>query len=416
MLKRILVVTSTLPADAQDPVPAFVQDQLRALKQLHPELAIHVLAPHNTYADTHSQQHAAYQEYRFHYAWPHHLERLAGRGIAPALKAQPWLYAIVPGFMLAEAVATWRLIRRLRPDVLYVHWFMPQAVATFLVARLLGVPLVFTSHASDVAVLKKIPGGRRLVQTICRQVAAYTAVSRQTAERLKWFWPLSNQALESKLSIIPMGTDLPASNHKAPTDLLPGKQVITFIGRLVARKGVADLITAFASVHATNSNTHLVIAGDGQDRAAFAKQIEAAGLTDACTFTGYVHGQTKAQWLARTDILCLPSLGGENDTETEGLPVVLMEGLAAGAIVVASDATGAQEYLQPGVDGYLFKQHDVSALTNHLTAILKLKQPARIAISQSARHTAEHFSWPKVAAAHYTVLQDAYTAYHHARH
>lgn len=408
-LRKLLIVTSTLPADSADPVPAFVQDQILFLKQAHPDLELHVVAPHNAYAKTRSQKHAAFTEYRFHYLWPRRLELLAGRGIAPALKAHAWLYFAIPFLFFFEALAVFRLARKIKPDVLYVHWFMPQAVAVALVARMLRLPLVFTTHASDVAVLKKIPGSKRLVRSICRQAVAYTAVSEQTADRLRWFWPSDAAELESKLTIIPMGTNL--EGPTLPTkDPLPGKQVITFIGRLVERKGVADLITAFKTVHAEYPASYLVIAGDGQDRKKFEQLVQASALEDFIDFPGYLQDQEKANLFARTDILCLPSIDDGNGAE--GLPVVLMEGLAAGKIVVSSNVTGAQEYLTDGQDGYLYPQKDVIALEARLREALASKLQARVAMQTAARELASNFGWPKVAEQHYTVLQDAFTTSH----
>lgn len=416
-MQKLLIVTSTLPASSSDPVPAFVSDQVSALKQLHSDLDIHVLAPHNAYAKTHTKtKHQDYTEYRFHYLWPHRFELLTGRGIAPALKAHKWLYAVVPFLFLCEAIATYRSARRLKPDVLYLHWFMPQAVATFLVARRLHLPLVFTTHASDVAVLKKIPGAKKLVRAICRQTVACTAVSQQTADRLRYFWPADGPEraqLEAKLSIIPMGTDLPKTATPAAPTSYPGKQVITFIGRLVGRKGVADLLTAFQTIHQTFPDTVLIVAGEGQDRDRFETLARQAGLTDdACIFPGYVSGQTKTDLLARTDILCLPSIN--DGVHAEGLPVVFMEGLAAGKITVASNVTGAQECVQSGINGYIFPEHDTSALTQALQTVLQLPVANRQAVQAAARELAHNFSWPKVAEQQYTVLQDAYHAYHSA--
>ncbi len=414
-LRRILITTSTLPVGADDPVPAFVRDQAIALKVLHPELDIHVLAPHNAYTETHGYvEHENYTEHRFHYLWPHKLELLAGRGIAPALKAHKWLYAAIPFLFLFEMIATYRMAKRLKPDLLYVHWFTPQGITAAPVAKCLHLPLVFTTHASDVAILKKLPLVSKLVSAICGQAAGYTAVSEQTAERLRHFWPPGKRAqLESKLHIIPMGTgsvDVQRNEAIVPKDQqLSGKQVVFFIGRLVSRKGIFDLVRAFDGVRKASPEAVLVIAGDGQDKGALRREVDRLQLTDSVRFVGYVGGETKAAWLNRADIVCIPSVN--EGAHAEGMPVSYMEALAAGSIVVASDVSGAQEYTKNGVDGYIFPQRDVSALTLVLTNVLALRPADATSMRAAARRLGENFGWPKVAAEHYTVLHDAVTRY-----
>lgn len=412
-LTKILITTSTLPVTPDDPVPAFVRDQVLALKKQHPELDIHVLAPHNAYSNTKDKTpYEHYTEYRFHYFWPFRLELLAGRGIAPTLKAKPWLYFVVPFLFLFEMIATYRFAKRIKPDMLYVHWFTPQAITAAPVARKLQIPLVFTTHASDVTVLKKIPGARALVEKVCRTAVRYTAVSEQTAQRLRYFWQEDfTPILEKKLSIIPMGTDvteLPKST--AEVTEYQGKRVILFVGRLVERKGVFDLIKAYKQVRNTSPDTVLVIAGDGQDKERLALAATSEGLADVVLFPGYVTGQTKADLLARADILCLPSI--IQGAHAEGLPVVFMEGLAAGKIIVASNVSGAQEYLVNATSGFVYPERDVDALASSLISALSMHAQEQKSMQAAARELADNFSWPKVAEAHYTVLKDAFDSFH----
>ena len=150
---RVLVAASTFAANDGDPVPAFVRDQIIALQDIQPDLKVSVLAPHDKRSGTKSfTRHDAYDEYRFHYFWPFSYEKLAGRGIMPALKANPLNYFLIPPFFLGEFIALHRLTRRIKPDVLYAHWFTPQGIVCRWVGFFTGTPFVFTTHASDVDV------------------------------------------------------------------------------------------------------------------------------------------------------------------------------------------------------------------------------------------------------------------------
>src|SRR5262249_29928819 len=156
--KNVLIVASTFPASPTDPVPAFVRDQINALKKAYPDMTFSVLAPHDARSHTKSfTEHETYDEYRFHYFWPFRAEKLAGRGIVPALKQNPFNYLLVPFLFVCEFFTLWRLCRRLRPDVIYAHWFTPQGITAGMVSRLAKIPFVYTSHSSDVAFLRKVP-------------------------------------------------------------------------------------------------------------------------------------------------------------------------------------------------------------------------------------------------------------------
>src|SRR5690606_29007499 len=100
---HILVVASTFPTKDNDPVPAFVKDQVIAIKKARPQLKFAVLAPHDARLKTESfKKHPEYDEYRFHYFWPRSLERLTGRGIMPALQSNKLSYLLVPFFLIFE--------------------------------------------------------------------------------------------------------------------------------------------------------------------------------------------------------------------------------------------------------------------------------------------------------------------------
>src|SRR5690606_5062789 len=113
------------------------------------------------------------------------------------------------------------------------------------VSHLIGVPFVFTTHASDVIVWKKIPWlGRRIVQATTKRARAFTAVSQATMHKLECFFTEQDwNELEHKRDVIPMGTNI--DHYRRPYDqkklkkkyLLHDHKVLLFIGRLAEKKG-----------------------------------------------------------------------------------------------------------------------------------------------------------------------------------
>jgi glycosyltransferase involved in cell wall biosynthesis len=174
---------------------------------------------------------------------------------------------------------------------------------------------------------------------------------------------------------------------------------LLFLGRLVSRKGVHDLIQAFAKIVSTHQDCDLIIAGDGQDRAHLEKLASKDPFTKGrIHFLGHIAGQKKQGILQLADILCIPSVN-EGD-HSEGLPVTFMEGIAQGKIVIASDVSGAQEYIKDSQNGFLFTQKNVAELETKIRTALTLDPAMSSKITSAAQQLSNEFTWDKIAARH----------------
>lgn len=406
--KNILFTTSTIPASDSDPVPAFVKDEAIWIKKLHPELNISVLAPHSAHSETRKfVKQPYYDEYRFHYFWPFRWELLTGKGIQPALKNNRLLYVQLPFLFIAEFLATWRYIRQHKPDLIYAHWFTPQALTGALAAKLTNTPLVFDTQASDAIVLKKIPFSKRLVVAICRQALAYSVPSQQTLDKLLYFTDESNrEEILSKVTMVPYGT----SPIKVPSSLIRATRkkydlgdvkVIYFIGRLVDRKGVDILIKAFASMKPSANNIKLVIVGDGQLRTKFESLAKQLGVHSNTVFTGFITGEERYALLSLADVCAIPSVNVGD--QSEGLPVVFMEAVTQGKVTIVSDATGAHELIEDGKGSIVVPAGSVSKLASALSKALSI-QADDDEFYQAISLLADKFQWPAIAQRRYEAL------------
>lgn len=395
---KILVAASTFPSSDTDPVPAFVKDQIIAFKKQNKAIHISVLAPHDARAKTKPYtRHADYDEYRFHYMIPHSWEKLAGRGILPQLKKNPLYYLVIPFFFIAEFITLLRLTRKLQPDFIYAHWFTPQGVVAGMVSALTRTPYVITSHAADVAVWKKIPFGAKIVRHYVNKASAITAVSPRTLEKLRYFFSDKQwRHLADKVAIIPMGVTL---TEKQPAARKAGQNIL-FIGRLAEKKGVQYLLPAFAHIATRFPDATLTIAGDGPLLKELQAQAQQLSLPEnRVEFAGYVSGSQKQSYFEAADIYTVPSIITDNG-DAEGLPVTLMEGLAAGKICIATNESGADYIIKDGVSGYLVPHKDVKSLEKALISALKLKLEVRRKMQRDAQKAARQFDWTKVAADH----------------
>ncbi|NNE60068.1 MAG: glycosyltransferase [Woeseia sp.] len=413
---KIVVTSSSFPTTDSDHVPRFVLEQVQELAKLDSQLDIYVLVPHHAYAPampdrTETDSHT---EIRYHYAWPRTLEKLAGRGILPALREQPLRYLLIPFFLAAQRRALARLVRELQPDLIYAHWFMPQGLIASNISHAYAVPYMFTTHAADVSVLRRLPFSRQLVARALRRAACFTAVSERTASKLRDMfddveW---NSQFASKLSIIPMGTslampDLPADDvRKLLTAFGIGgdQNYILGLGRLSEKKGFDYLIDAYSELSPERRQKYqLVVAGDGQSAAALKERASARGVADTTVFTGYVNGELKQALLQNAVTFVLPSIIDQSG-DSEGMPVVLMEALAAGKWVVASDVSGAEEILHDEC-GILVPQRSSEALAAAIEDLLNCDEETMLARSRAARELADQFAWESIARRHLQLIK-----------
>lgn len=142
---------------------------------------------------------------------------------------------------------------------------------------------------------------------------------------------------------------------------------IVFLGRLVKRKGVAELIDAFQLLIRTNPDTHLVIAGDGPQRRQLEDKVSKMGLSSKVKFLGYVDEEDKPRLLSNAAVACFPSLYGE------AFGIVLVEAMASGAAtVLGGDNPGYRSVLgaQPSL---LVDPRDTELFAKRLEELLNDK-------------------------------------------
>ncbi len=415
---KILITTSTLPISDDDKVPAFVKDQSLELKKAYPHTKITIHAPHNHQSKTtHKRaQNKYYKEVRFHYFWPFRWELLAGHAIMPALKKNILLYFQIPFLFIFQAISLIRLTLKEKPDLIYAHWFTPQAINTALVSKLTRTPFVFTTHASDVSVLHNVPFSKTLVSWVCKRASAYTAVSERTAKKLESFFDKETWKNEykNKLSVIPMGIslDIPIINSsdikktKKQFNIPEDKKYILYLGRLAEKKGVKYLLNAFSDLPtALSKDVCLIIAGDGQLKDSLIKLALELELKNVY-FTGYVHGKTKDTLLSLSDFTCFPSII-DSSGDSEGFPVVIMESLAAGKIVLTSDVSGGESIIKSGHSGYIFKQKNANEIKNTLVKAMNLPESKKTAMKANSKKLAGQFNWSLIIKKHYEIFERA---------
>jgi glycosyltransferase involved in cell wall biosynthesis len=173
--------------------------------------------------------------------------------------------------------------------------------------------------------------------------------------------------------------------------------LILFLGALAAEKGIFDLLEAVSQLRSAIPDVRLVCAGEG-DRAAVARYAERLGIADAVKFTGWVGPSGKRSLLETAAVFALPSY-------SEGLPVSLLEAMAAGLPAVASPVGGIPEVVVDGVSGFLAAPGDIATLTRLLRKVL-LNRKLAATVGAAGRETVRLRYAPERALAR---LEEFYT-------
>lgn len=252
-----------------------------------------------------------------------------------------------------------RTLRRLRPAVFHAH--LTSALGgkyALLAARLARVPVVLgTVHLYiSVGPSRRLTFSQR-ISTAC--VHRYLAVSHQIARSLHHRFAVP----EAKIQVIHNGIPLPglmtevAPAFRASLGAIQGQRIVLNLARLDAQKGQRYLLEAAAR----RPELLFLIAGEGPERAELHRQAHILGLEDRVRFLGF--RTDRAQLIAACDLFVLPSL-------YEGLPLALLEAMAAGKPVVACDIGGVDEVITHEVTGLLVPAADSQALTQAIGRVL----------------------------------------------
>lgn len=391
----LLVLTSTFPKSLDDTTPPFV---FQLCRHLLPHFDVTVLTPavgDAPEADTL----LGVKVRRFHYFWPRSLERLADGAMLENLGRSPWLYLQVPFLVLFELMAALRLARAIRPDVIHAHWFVPQGIVAALVGRILRIPVVLTAHGGDVYGLRG-----RLLDAVRRAVAsrceAVTVVSRDMATNL----PQVTSRRGERPKVMPMGVD--SQRFSGPAHREGSEQTVLFVGRLARKKGVEYLVRAFPQVLARHPDARLLLVGDGPCRRELEALSSQLRLGDRLLFAGAQPQAALPGFYRSSRVFVLPSVVAASG-DTDGLPVVLLEAMAAGCPLVGTAVGGIPDVMIHGRTGLVVEPAAPSALAAAINRLLDSPAEASKMGALAQRWARRKFDWRQVARGYATVLAQA---------
>jgi colanic acid/amylovoran biosynthesis glycosyltransferase len=256
---------------------------------------------------------------------------------------------------------------------LHAHFATVSTTVARLAAKFAGIPYTFTAHAKDIFHECICPEDFR------RKLEDAAGVVTVSDYNLRYLRENYGHAAERTRRVY-NGLDLQKFTYKAPLHRLPR---IVAVGRLVEKKGFADLIGACATLAASGRQFTCEIVGSGELEADLRERIEQSGAGGMITLIGPRPQAEVVRLVQEAAAFVAPCVVGE-DGNRDGFPTVLLEAMALGTPVVSTDVTGIPEALRDGETGLLVAQRNpvaladaISRLTGDSTLRVRLADRAR---------------------------------------
>jgi glycosyltransferase involved in cell wall biosynthesis len=378
--QSILTYSSLYPSNAQPQHGVFVENRLRRIVTLGGvDARVVAPVPWFPFAGKRLGRYGAYA------------------GISPAesrygIPIDHPRYPVIP--KIGMSIAPWLMYRATRAmmtqlrddaigfDVIDAHYFYPDGVAAAMLGQTLGRPVVISARGTDVNLISNFAAPRRQFLQAAEFAHAIIAVSDALRRRM-----IDIGIAAEKIIVLRNGVDAalfaPLDRQRVRRDLGITRQTMVAVGNVLESKGQDIAIRSLTHL----DDTELLIVGTGSDEKKFAGLAESLGVANRVRFVGRVPHEELARYFNAADVSVLASM-------REGWPNVLLESLACGTPVVASNVGGVPEIITTPNVGRIMKKRTPEALADAVRD-LRSQQPDRTAI----RFFAEGFGWEETARA-----------------
>jgi len=374
---RILTFSTLYPNAARPAHGIFVETRLRELLA-GGKFESQVVAPVPWFPWSHS----LFGQYAQYANAPREEVRHGVRVLHPRYPALPKIGMTVAPFLLAFAVrpVIQQVLARYAFDVIDAHYFYPDGVAAAILGRYFRKPVVITARGSDVNEISQYYLPRRMIQWAAMQAAGVVTVCRALKHSL-----MAIGVPEQRITVLRNGVDLqlfhPLDRGMVRRELGFSRTTLLSVGHLVPLKGHDIAIGALRLL----PECDLVVAGSGPQHAALVSLASDLGVADRVSFAGVLSQVELQRYYSAADALVLAS-------STEGWANVLLESMACGTPVVATDAGGTSEVVTAPEAGMLFEERTPEALARAVRRLLERSPDPRV-----TRRYAEQFSWAATA-------------------
>lgn len=331
------------------------------------------------------------------------------------------VYRTGPNLILGVFSNNWRAVRLIRSldiDVVHLH----QASTTlFLLLRLIRmlqrVVVIASFQVSYVEEIEQVRSAKIggfdvrpapweyvekflfdpvhvLLDALAFQLAdVVTAVSHETRREIARAY---NWGRNLEIAVVPNGSGAPLDDGEVEGDrhldqFIGANKAVLYLGVFRMRKRLVNVLLAVRSLLREGVPVVLVLVGAGRrydDR--LTRVCRRLGISESVIAVGPVPHDRVGMYMRRADVLCVPS-------SYEGMPLVILEAMAAGCVVVTSDASGMRDLITDGHNGFLVPVDDVDALTRTLKEVLEDDELLRSVREAARSEVKANYTWKQIA-------------------
>ena len=292
---------------------------------------------------------------------------------------------ILIGYGLRHTVK--RILSSRKVDLVLGYRMMPEGIATVMLARHFGLPSGFWVIGSDMNIMaKKNRVNEMLTRNSIRRSRLVITESRDLENSVAGF-----VRDHPRIVTFYKGVDVANFANLPPRQKIfhdlkldPAIRYVVFVGRIIRGKGIEELARSFVDFTRSHPDHHLILAGQETEKSQLIPRFRDGKVSDRVHFMGILPYEKVAWVMKISDVLVLPS-------QAEGLPNVVMEAMACGVPVVASNVGGIPEVVVDGVTGLSVPCRDSEALTRALTRMIDDQRLRKTCITNARRLILNHF-------------------------
>ena len=385
---HVLLVSSLYPNNVDPKHGIFIETRLKHLLKHFPETKVTVIAP-SPWFPFKSKRFGEYANFS------NVLAQETIKGITvyhPKYPVIPKVGMYITPFLMALTLK--RCIKKLikggdKFDVIDGHYFYPDGVAIAKVAKSLKIPFTCTARGSDIHQIPQYPVAKKMIQKVFKEADHLMAVCNALAVEM-----VKLGADEAKVTTLRNGVDLTLFKFANKDQQLAKKEelgikgkLILSVGRLIELKGHYLVINAISQ----QPDIKFVIAGDGPDQNKLKQLAIKLGIEDRIMFLGALTQPALRDWYQAADLTVLAS-------SREGWANVLLESMASGTPVVATNVWGTPEIVADDAAGLLVDRtiEDINRGINKLLTVPLNRQDTRT--------YAEKFDWRSTSQGQYEIF------------
>jgi glycosyltransferase involved in cell wall biosynthesis len=384
---KILTFTTLYPSAAQPRHGIFVEQRLRRLAESG-QAQTCVVAPVPWFPFSH----VWFGSYAAFATVPRHEERYGIHILHPRFILLPKVgMTLAPFFLAAAMIPVVRQIIRggYDFDIIDAHYFYPDGIAATLLGKIFKKPVVITARGTDLNLIPRYWLPRRMILWAARRASRVITVCRALKDVL-----IRLGMSEDEVTVLRNGVDLqlfhPVDREEWRARCGLTRTTLLSVGHLIKRKGHDVVIQALSKL----PTVELLIAGDGEEENALKSLAQSCGVANRVRFLGAIKQDLLKNYYGAVDALVLAS-------SREGWANVLLEAMACGTPVVASNVWGTPEVVAAPEAGVLMRERTPEALAQAVRQLLE-NYPDRAA----TRRYAERFSWDDTTRGQLDIFSD----------